>query len=213
MLSHGHGVSNFLSSLNGYGPVADFWAAHGFVVIQPTHLDSTTLGLRESDLPDAPIFWHSRAQDMRHVLDHLDRIEAAVPGLAGRVDRDRIAAVGHSLGGQTVSLLLGARVLDPADQREKDLSDSRIRAGVIIAAPGIADEHLAPFAAENFPMTRYNDFSTMTGPALVIAGDSDLNPNLWAYLRSRLYPGDTAWTDAVAALEGAGKPVATVESK
>jgi predicted dienelactone hydrolase len=38
LLSHGQGMSNNLSSLNGYGPLVNFWAAHGFVVIQPTHL-------------------------------------------------------------------------------------------------------------------------------------------------------------------------------
>jgi predicted dienelactone hydrolase len=43
LLSHGLGFSNSLSSLNGYAPLANFWAAHGFVVIQPTHLDSKTL--------------------------------------------------------------------------------------------------------------------------------------------------------------------------
>ena len=39
LLSHGHGRSVFLSSILGYGPLVDFWAAHGFAVIQPTHLD------------------------------------------------------------------------------------------------------------------------------------------------------------------------------
>lgn len=28
LLSHGHGYSNNLSSLNGYAPLANFWAAH-----------------------------------------------------------------------------------------------------------------------------------------------------------------------------------------
>ena len=115
LLSHGHGGANFLSSFNGYGPLANFWAAHGFAVIQPTHLDSTALGLRDENLPDAPLFWRDRATDMKFVLDHLDDIEAAVPGLAGRLDHDRIVAAGHSLGGHTVSLLLGMQVLDPAD--------------------------------------------------------------------------------------------------
>ena len=53
LLSHGHGNSNNLSSLNGYAPLASSWAAHGFAVIQPTHLDSKTLGLREADDPEA----------------------------------------------------------------------------------------------------------------------------------------------------------------
>lgn len=45
LLSHGHGRSNNLSSLNGYAPLANYWAAHGFVVVQPTHLSSSTLRL------------------------------------------------------------------------------------------------------------------------------------------------------------------------
>lgn len=178
LLSHGHGMANFLSSLNGYGPLADFWAAHGFVVIQPTHLDSTTLDLREEDHPEAPLYWRTRATDMSFIIDHLDEIEAAVPGLSGRLDRDRIAVAGHSLGGGTATLLLGMQVLDPGDDTETDLSDPRIKAGVIFAAPGVGnDGHLAPFAAEQYPMMKYIDFSKMTGPALVVAGDDDLNPN------------------------------------
>jgi dienelactone hydrolase len=270
VLSHGHGGANHLSSLRGYGPVADFWAAHGFVVIQPTHLDSTVLGLRDTDLPDAPLFWRNRAIDVRTVIDRLSEIEAAVPGLGGRIDHERIAAVGHSLGGHTVSLLLGMQVLDPSDDREKDLSDPRIRAGVIIGAPGIGDEHLAEWARTNYPMLGFNDFGSMTGTALVIAGDKDLNLNfsdrlsyrsdaythspagnktllmfrdaehiyggvsgydaaetsdespervaalralVWAYLRSELFAGDASWANAVAALERADAPLATVENR
>lgn len=270
LLSHGHGETNFLSSLRGYGPLADFWAAHGFVVIQPTHIDSKALGLRGTNLPDAPTFFHSKVVDMRFILDRLDEIEATVPGLAGRIDRTRIAAVGHSSGGSTVSYLLGAQVLDPNDPREKDLSDKRIKAGVIITAPGVADMATSSAAARRSPALRYNDFSKMTGPALVIAGDRDLNPAfstrlsyrwdaytrsppgnktlltflggehilggiagydsaettdedpervatlralVWAYLRSQLYPGDTAWRDALAALESGSAPMAKVETR
>src|SRR5258705_9634735 len=49
LLSHGQGYSNNLSSLNGYAPLANFWAAHGFVVVQPTHLSSRTLNLNSDD--------------------------------------------------------------------------------------------------------------------------------------------------------------------
>ena len=75
LLSHGHGASNFLSSLHGYAPVAEFWAAHGLVVIQPTHLDSTALGFQDADDPQAPLFWRSRAEDMLFILDHLADVE------------------------------------------------------------------------------------------------------------------------------------------
>ena len=36
LLSHGQGRSNHLSSMNGYDGLAHFWAARGFVVVQPT---------------------------------------------------------------------------------------------------------------------------------------------------------------------------------
>src|SRR5688572_2416212 len=77
VFSHGYG-----SSFDGYGPLADFWAAHGFVVIQPTHLDSRTVGLPPDD-PRIPRIWRSRVEDMKHILDQLELLEVAVPGLSG----------------------------------------------------------------------------------------------------------------------------------
>ena len=177
LLSHGHGNSNNLSSLNGYAPLASFWAAHGFVVIQPTHLDSKTLSLDPGD-PEAPLYWRSRAEDMTRILDQLDVIEAAVPRLSGRVDRTRVAVAGHSLGGQTASLLLGARLTDPHDGTEVNLADPRITAGVLLAAPGRGGDALSEFAARNFPFFLTTDFSAMTTPALVVAGEKDASPHL-----------------------------------
>ncbi|WP_425144911.1 alpha/beta hydrolase family protein [Deinococcus sp.] len=171
LLSHGHGNSNDLSSLRGYGPLADFWAANGFVVIQPTHLDSRALGLR--DAPGGPLYWRSRAEDMTHILDQLGVIEASVPGLAGRLDHSRVAAAGHSLGGQTVALLLGMRVTD--DGTPVNLADARIGAGVLLAAPG-GGADLSAAAAQRYPVLHHNSFAEMTTPALIVAGDQDLNP-------------------------------------
>lgn len=90
VFSHGFGWS-----MDGYAPLADFWAAHGFVVVQPTHLDSRTLELAAED-PRTPRIWRYRIEDLTRVLDGLDTLEATVPGLHGRLDRDRIAVAGHS---------------------------------------------------------------------------------------------------------------------
>jgi predicted dienelactone hydrolase len=166
VFSHGFG-----SSLDGYGPLVDFWAAHGFVVIQPTHLDSRTLGLPPDD-PRTPQIWRFRVEDMKRILDQLDLLEAAVPGLSGRLDRSRIAAAGHSWGGQTASMLLGAQVLDSEGRSDEDMSDSRIKAGVLLATPGLGGADLTPFAAEHFPFMNPS-FAHMTTPTLVIAGDRD----------------------------------------
>jgi predicted dienelactone hydrolase len=175
LFSHGHGRSNFLSSLHGYAPLVDFWAAHGFVVLQPTHLDFTGLGLRDNGTEGAPLFWRSRVEDMHVVLDHLDEIEQTVPGLAGRVNRTKIAAVGHSLGGHTVGMLAGMTVTGLADGATLDRRDERILASVIMAGPG-AGEDLAGYAAEHYPDLAGTTFDAMTGQALIVVGDKDHNP-------------------------------------
>ncbi|MEV7542473.1 chlorophyllase [Streptomyces sp. NPDC089915] len=173
LLSHGHGPSNNLSSLNGYAPLADFWAAHGFVVVQPTHLTSRTLAGLVADAPGAPDFWRSRAEDMSHVLDRLDVIENAVPQLAGRIDRTEVALAGHSLGGFTAALLLGAGLTDPETGDLVHLVEPRIKAGVLLAPPGRGgDVFNGPMAAQ-WPIIGAVDFSTMTAPALVVTGDED----------------------------------------
>ncbi|MEE4417880.1 MULTISPECIES: alpha/beta hydrolase family protein [Streptomyces] len=177
LLSHGQGYSHHLSSLNGYAPLANYWAAHGFAVIQPTHLSSRTLSLAP-DTPGAPLYWRSRAEDMQRILDRLDEIEAAVPQLLGRLDRSRVAVAGHSMGGHTASLLLGARLTDPEDGTEVNLAEPRIKAGVLLAAPGRGGDALTKSVAENFSFLLTTDFSKMTTPALVVAGDKDASDHL-----------------------------------
>jgi hypothetical protein len=270
ILSHGHGMSNNLSSLNGYGPLANFWAAHGFVVIQPTHQSSKTLSL-DPKTPGAPLFWRSRAEDIKSILDQLDAIEASFPEIKGRLDRSRIAVAGVSMGALTASMLLGARVTDandPKNATDVDISDPRIKVGVILSGPGKGGADLAPVAAK-FSYALDPSFDKMTTPALVVMGDkdsggmtvrdaswhsdpyflsngpkclltlfggkhllggvsgydaaetSDENPErvalvqrlTWAYLRTALYPEDSAWSVACKALAESANTLGKVECK
>lgn len=267
LLSHGHGASTYLSSMRGYNPLAEFYAAHGFVVIQPTHQSSKALGLDPKG-PEGPLFWRSRAQDLRFIIDNLEKVETAVPGLGGRVDRSRIGGVGHSMGAHTVAMLAGMRVLDPVDGKEWDLTDPRMKTGVLLAPPGNGSD-LAPYASEHYKVLRNTEFSKMTRQVLVVAGDLDQTDNFskkvdwradaytsspgakslltmfgakhalggvsgydvresqdddperlgvvqrmsWAYLRSALYAGDSAWNDACAALSARSQPHGQVASK
>ncbi|MCX4399710.1 chlorophyllase [Streptomyces sp. NBC_01767] len=165
VFSHGNAWS-----LDGYEPLVDRWAAAGFVVVQPTHLDSRRNGLGWDD-PRFATVWRVRIADLHAVLDGLDDILLQAGGLATRVDRGRTAIVGHSWGAQTVGALLGARVLDADGIPGEDFSHSAVAAGALIAATGTGDT-LTPFAAEHLPFMR-PDYSTMTTPALVVAGGKD----------------------------------------
>ncbi|MDX8146702.1 alpha/beta fold hydrolase [Lentzea sp. BCCO 10_0061] len=170
LLSHGQGYSNHLSSLNGYAPLANHWAEQGFVVLQPTHLSSRSLNL-PATTPGAPMFWRERAEDMSHVIDRLDEIEKVVPQLQNRWDRTKIAVVGHSMGGHTASLLLGMKT------EGVSLRDDRIKAGVLLGATGRGDA-VTDVVKENYSFMQTVDFSEMTAPALVVAGDADASEHL-----------------------------------
>lgn len=192
LFSHGHGASNFLASMRGYGPLVDFYAQCGFVVIIPTHQNSKTLAL-DANGPEGILFWRSRAQDMKFILDHLDQVEATVPGLAGRMDTSRVAAVGHSLGAHTVCMLAGMRVHDPVADEVVDLSNARVKTAVMISPPG-ARPGASEWLKEHYPVLVGSDFSTMKLQSLIVGGTEDNNPNFsvqpeWRADAFKLSPG------------------------
>lgn len=166
LFSHGNGQSH-----HAYGPLVDHWAAQGFAVIQPTHLDSRRFGLSPDD-PRRAQLWRWREDDLVRVLDNLDCIERETPFLRGRIDRDRLAVAGHSWGAQTASTLLGATHPDPDDGSTVNRKDPRIKAGVLLTVPGRGGTDLTEQAARAFPFM-HADFSAMTTPALIVAGDRD----------------------------------------
>lgn len=178
LLSHGHGPSLYLPSKDGYGPLANFYAEHGFVVIQPTHANSKVAGLA-NNAPGAPLFWRARVEEMRLIVAHLEEIENGIPAIAGRLDRSKLAAVGHSLGGQTVGMLLGARLTDPKDTDAVDVNlfEPAIKVGVLLAAPGNGGDDLSQFAREHFSALN-PDFTSMTTRCLIVAGEHDVSPHL-----------------------------------
>lgn len=168
LLSHGYGPSNYIPSKDGYAPLVQFWAERGFVVIQPTHASSRVGGL-PSDSTGAPFFWRERVEEMKAILDQLPEIERQAPAVAGRMDHACIGAVGHSFGGHTVGLLLGAQM------NGEDFSDPRISAGVLLTTPGRGGKDMTEENAARFPFFDV-DFSTLTTRSLVVCGDSD-NPH------------------------------------
>ncbi len=165
VFSHGNAWS-----MDAYEPLVDRWAAAGFVVVQPTHLDSRRHGIGIDD-PAFGSIWRVRIADLHAVLDDLDGVLARAGGLDARSDLDRVAGVGHSWGAQSVGTLLGARVLDTHGDPGEDFTHPAVRAGALLAVTGTGDT-LTPFAAEHLPFMR-PDYSTMSTRALVVAGGED----------------------------------------
>lgn len=169
VIAFSHGMT---LTMDDYAPLSEFWAARGFVVIQPTHLDS--LGVAPGD-PRAADIWRIRVQDLTHILDQLDRVEAAVPGLPGRIDRGLVVAAGHSWGAQTASMLAGARVVEGDRAPRQSTADPRVKAALLLCLPGTGGTDLTPLATEYFPFMN-PDFTNLTTPSLVVAGDHDQSP-------------------------------------
>jgi fermentation-respiration switch protein FrsA (DUF1100 family) len=115
---------------------------------------------------------------MSFIIDHLSDIESFVPTLQGRLDRSRIAVAGHSLGGHTATIILSATLADPDTGITHSLPDSRIKAGIVIAAPGNGGSNLSDFAYENYRSLRQPSFAEMKTKALVVVGDQDVSPYL-----------------------------------
>lgn len=169
LLAHGFG-----SSMEGYGPLADFYASHGFIVIQPTFLDSRTINLDKDDKRQSEL-WRYRVQNMKNIIDHLNQVTEEIPTLHQRIDKDNIAVVGHSFGGQTAGNLLGLQVFDPLTNSYTDYLDSRVKGGILLATASEGGDKLTQFAKDNFPFLNPT-FKHMSKPALIIAGDKDDSP-------------------------------------
>ncbi|TCU17118.1 alpha/beta hydrolase family protein [Rhizobium sullae] len=96
LLSHGYG-----GSWRNLAWLASELVRKGYVIAAPDHPGTTTFDMRP---PEAVMLW-KRPRDLSLVIDALlSRRE-----LTGGIAIDRIAAIGHSLGGWTVIELAGGR--------------------------------------------------------------------------------------------------------
>ncbi|SCW53486.1 Predicted dienelactone hydrolase [Rhizobium mongolense subsp. loessense] len=96
LLSHGYG-----GSWRNLAWLARELVHKGYVVAAPDHPGTTTFDMRP---PEAVVLW-KRPRDLSRVIDAL----LSVRELTGGIASDRIAAIGHSLGGWTVIELAGGR--------------------------------------------------------------------------------------------------------
>ncbi len=153
LFSHGA-----LSSKDRYVPIADHWASHGYVTIQPTHLDSDSLNYKLGSI-DSTALLFSRMHDMKFLLDHLDEVAAQTPALSNRLAKDQIVAAGHSFGGE-IALGLAGLGLKRKNGELANLGDPRVK--VVVTYNGVGP----------LPNTA-DDWSTVTVPLFASTGTND----------------------------------------
>ena len=149
VFSHGAGGSGDAGL-----PIAQHWAGQGYIVICPTHDDS--IKLRRSRGEDAASAlrglidravsreedWINRPKDISFVLDSLDMIEAKVPALQGKLNRDRIGMGGHSLGAYTAQVIGGATVKLAGKSEAQSFADARVKAILQLSGQGRGQQGL-----------------------------------------------------------------------
>ncbi|NWG47279.1 MAG: hypothetical protein HXY25_12135 [Alphaproteobacteria bacterium] len=147
-------------SKSNYVPLAGHWASHGYVVIQPTHEDSVSLGNR---LGDPSVFTaeisQSRPRDISALIDALGDI--GVPGLEGRLDPDRIGMSGHSYGAGTTMMIAGMTLYSADGTERLNLGDPRVKAAAVLSGQGLGEGR-----------TKIS-WQSVTMPQLVLTGTRD----------------------------------------
>ena len=121
-LPQGAGPAPIVIISHGFGDVkesftfmAEHLASYGFVAILPDHVGSD-LNYRQQFLNGrlntllSPMEFINRPQEISFLIDELERLVAASPDWAARLNLERIGVMGDSLGGTTALSLAGAEI-------------------------------------------------------------------------------------------------------
>jgi predicted dienelactone hydrolase len=156
-----------------YDRITGHWVSHGYVVIEPNHLDSPNNA--SPPTPDQyPDFFPSRVRDVSFVLDAIDEISERA-GLDGRIIVDQVAIAGHSFGAGIAMVKIGLRVNDEFKGPWGETYDDRFRAAVLFSAPGPGTKEIPDGA-----------FGGVRKPLIATGGTNDLG---------RVDPGDLTPAD------------------
>ncbi len=153
-------------SRDRYTDFAEHWASHGYIVIQPAHMDSSSIPLpkiRGMQMMNESV--RTRRLDMRFILDAFGEIQKLVPEIDGRLDAERVAASGHSLGGGTAMSVTGLVMEDRREGVQFGMNDERFDALLLITNPGnspmMPDDPWRMVSLPTFVATGTNDFSSL----------------------------------------------------
>lgn len=123
IISHGNNGSHLL-----YRTISTYLAKHGYIVAMLEHYgNNRNNGSLENTVENIQL----RPKHVSLTIDHL----LADPFFAAGISKDRIAVIGHSMGGYTALALAGGLPYTLEGQPVEVNSDNRIKA-VVLMAPG-----------------------------------------------------------------------------
>ena len=82
-----------------------------------------------------------RVADLVLILDSLDQLPAAVPGLKGKIDVQHIGVAGHSFGAYT-AMLIGGVTADLGNEKGRRFADKRVACILPISGQGTGQQGL-----------------------------------------------------------------------
>lgn len=167
VFSHGLGGSR-----EGYGFLGKRWAEHGYVSIHPDHPGSDTAVFRGKAPGEMTQAMRQATTDLRilegrprliaALISALPALERALPVVAGKLDRQRVAVAGHSYGAWTTMSVAGQKLRVSGEA--KDWSDPRPLAFAALSPSGPS------------VLSKPEDWAGVTRPLLVMTGTDDRQP-------------------------------------
>ena len=114
-----------------FKPLAEHWAAAGYVVFQADHADT---GRMSAD-------WRDRGRDLSFLIDSLSEIASKAPQLASKMAATRIGVGGHFIGSYAACALVGMKGtgFGPGNRTE-DFRDPRVGAALLLSPQGSGQE-------------------------------------------------------------------------
>lgn len=160
VFSHGN-----WSDRQKYDNVLLHWAAHGYVVVAPTHVDGTSMarGIFNSLRYGQMGLIEKRIDDVQLILDQLSALE---DNLDIKINRDQIGLTGHSFGAFTAQQMIGAEAFE--ESITVTGIDKRVKAVVAMSPPG-----------PMFDLITAESWRKVSEPMLVSTGTWDIEPTFF----------------------------------
>jgi predicted dienelactone hydrolase len=184
IFSHGLGGSREAAQYLG-----DYWSQHGYLGVFVQHPGSDTSVWQSSASQGRQAILErmksaangrnllDRVQDIKFVLDELERCNQNDPALKGKLDLSKIAMSGHSFGAGTTLAVAGQNFA--AAGRDLEVKDKRVKAAIYLCPPVMGGKSSAGAV-----------YGEIQIPGLLLTGTEDNSPIRETKAEDRRIPYD-----------------------